>query len=92
MKLPLKTTSPLERLTAALPAELASEEQLVHVVAGDVVKLATSLPPERQTETTRALLQGASSEKPDRKVHQKALDLAHLIAQAEPPEPPPEPS
>lgn len=84
-------TSPLERIKSALPAELTSEEQLAHVVAGDVVLVAAALPADRQTETTRALMQGASGEKPDRNVYQKAIDLAHLVEQAES-VPPPEPS
>lgn len=75
--------TPLERIKAVIPAEIASEEQLAKVVAGDVVAVAGKLALDRQTDVTRALLMGASAERPDRTVAQKVVDLHHLIEQAE---------
>lgn len=69
----------IDRIKAAIPAAIVSEEQLVKVTAGDVVAVADDLPEERRTETTRALRKGAAAAKSHEKVLQKAVDLAHLI-------------
>ena len=75
------------RLRAAVEGRTGGpKRQFAEVLAADVVAVGASVPADKQTEVTRALVAGATGANPrndpELKVHQWADQLEHLADQA----------